>query len=95
MRTAAAHSSWGEKTKGHTALQEKFNKVIDVKVLLWLCFFVDTLFTAKQFSLKSQKADADIILTVDNTESTKNSYEKLFRKSESNADKIKCFHCQH
>ena len=59
-----------------------------MKVLLWLCFFVDTRSTAKQFSLKSQKADADIISTVDNMESTKNSYEKLLRKFESNADKV-------
>ena len=50
--------------------------------------FVDTLSTAKQFSLKTQKADANIISTVDNMESTKNSYEELLRKFESNADKV-------
>ena len=50
--------------------------------------FVNTLSTAKQFSLKTQKADANIISTVDNMESTKNSYEELLRKFESNADKV-------
>ena len=86
--TSATHSSWGEKTKGHAVVQGKFNTVIDVKVLLWSCFFVDTLSTAKQFSLKTQKANANIISTVDNKESTKNSYEELLRKFESNADKV-------
>ena len=33
-------------------------------------------------------ADIDIISIVDNVESTKNSYEKLLRKFESNADKV-------
>ena len=59
-----------------------------MKVLLLSCFFVDTLSTAKQFSLKTQKAYANIISTVDNMESTKNGYEELLRKFECNPDKV-------
>ena len=93
LQTSAAHSSWGGKTKGHAVLQGKFNKVIDVKVLLWSCFFVDTPSTAKQFSLKTQKVDADIISTVDNMESTKTAMRSFSENL--NPKQIKCFHCQH
>ena len=61
-------------------------KLIDAKVLLRSCFLIDALPTAKQFSLTTQKADIDIISITDNVESTKNSYEKLLRKFESDAD---------
>ena len=77
-----------KKTTDRATLQGKFDKLIDAKVLLRSCFFVDTLSSAKQFSLTTQMADIDIISIVDNVESTKNSYEKLLRKFESNADKV-------
>ena len=62
--------------------------MIDVKVLLRNIFFVDILTAAKQFSLTTQKADTSIISIVDKVESTKSSYEKFFRKFESDGDKI-------
>ena len=49
-------------------------------------FFVDALFAAKQFSLTTQKVDIDIISITDNVKSTKNSYENLLRKFESDVD---------
>ena len=68
-----------KKTKDHTIFQGKFNKLIDAKVLLRSCFYVDALSPAKKISLATQKADIDIISIVDNVESTKNSYKKLQR----------------
>ena len=77
-----------KKTKDRAILQGKFDKLIDAKALLRSCFFVDALSTSKQFSLTTQKANTDIISIVDNVESTKNNYEKLLRKFESDADKV-------
>ena len=75
-----------KKTKDHAILQGKFNKSMNAKLLLWSCFFIDALFAAKQLSSTTQKADIDIISITDNVESTKNSYEKLPRKFESDED---------
>ena len=77
-----------KKTKDHTIHQGKFNKLIDVKVLLSSCFYVDALSPAKKINLATQKADIDIISMVDNVESTKNSYEKLQRKFKSDVDRV-------
>ena len=71
-------------------LQGKFDKLINAKALLGLCFFVDVSIS-KQFSLTTQKADINIISVVDDVESTKNSYEKLLRKFESDLDKVLSF----
>ena len=76
-----------KKTKDRAIFQGTFDKLIDVKVLLGSCFFVDPHSTAKQFSLTTQKADIDIISIVNNVESTKNSHEKLLRKFKSDADR--------
>ena len=77
-----------KKSKNCAILQGKFNKLIDVKAPLGSCVFVDACSTAKQFSLTTQKADTDIISIDDNVESTKNNYEKLLRKFESDADEV-------
>ena len=78
-------------SKDYTILQGKFDKLIVAKVLLRSCFFVDALSTANQFSLTTQKIDIDLISIVGNVESTKNSYEKLLRKFEFDADKVLSF----
>ena len=77
-----------KKPKHPAYFKESLIKLIDAKVLLQSCFFVDALSTAKWFNLTPQKADIDIISITENVESTKNSYEKLLRKFESNGDKV-------
>ena len=75
-------------SKYRAKLQGKFDKLVDVKVLLRSSFFVDVLSAAKQFSLATQKDGTNIISIVDNVESTKRSYEKLLRKFETDGNKI-------
>ena len=53
-----------------------------------MCFFINVLSAAKQFSLVTQKSDIDIISIVDSIESAKWNYEKLLRKFEADAENI-------
>ena len=60
--------------KDRAMLKGKFQKLIDAKVLLQSCLFVDVLSAAKQFILVTPKSDIDIIsivAIVDSIESTK------------------------
>ena len=72
-------------------LKGKFEKLIDVQVLLRLCLFIDVLSAAKKFSLVTQNSDIDIIFIVDSIESAKQNYEignlKQMQKT--------CLLCQH
>ena len=68
-------------SKDRATLQGKFNKMIEAKVPLRCAFFVDILSSAKVFSLTTQKLDINIIEIVDSVETTKRSYEKLFKKT--------------
>ena len=74
--------------KVRVTLKRKFEKLIDAKVLLRSCWFVDVLSAAKQFSLVTQKSDIDIVSIVDSVESTKRNYEKLLRKFETDAENL-------
>ena len=74
--------------KDSTMLKGILKKLIDAKVLLRSCLFIDVLFAAKQFNLVTQKSDIDIISIVDSVESTKQNYEKLLRKFEADAENI-------
>ena len=77
--------------KDHTMLKGKFEKLIDVQVLLRLCLFIGVLSAAKKFSLVTQNSDIDIIFIVDSIESAKRNYEignlKQMQKT--------CLLCQH
>ena len=69
-------------------MKRKFEKLINAKVLLQSCLFVDVLSAEKQFSLVTQKSDIDIISIVDSVESTKLNYETFLGKSEADAENI-------
>ena len=70
-------------------LQGKFNKLVDAKIILCSCFFVNVLTPAKIFSLQIQKSDISIIDIVDCVDTTKQNYKKLLKQFES--DKNNCF----
>ena len=69
-------------------MKRKFEKLINAKVLLRSCLFVDVLSAEKQFSLVTQKSDIDIISIVDSVESTKQNYETFLGKFEADAENI-------
>ena len=56
------------KQTGHTLLQGKFEKIVDVKVFVLAAFVLDTLAEAKKFSLLMQKRDTIIIDVVESIE---------------------------
>ena len=49
--------------KDRTTLKGKLEKLMDAKVLLRSCLFLNVLSAAKQFSLVTQRSEIDIILT--------------------------------
>ena len=67
-------------SKDRATLQDKFEKLINAKVLLCSGFFSNILSAAEAFSLTTQKFDIDIIAVDENTESTKRGHEKLLKK---------------
>ena len=75
-------------SKEEATLERKFNKLVDVKVLLRCALFTDILAEVKKFSLITQKSDINIINILDLVESTKNNYERLFRKLSKNHDLV-------
>ena len=68
-----------KKSKDRATLQGKFNKLVDAKVFLHSCFFIDVLTPAKIFSLQTQKSDVSIIDNVDCVDTTKQNYKKLLK----------------
>ena len=72
-----------KKSKDKTMLQGKFNKLVDAKILLHSCFFIDVLTPAKTFSLQTQKSDIIFINIVDYVDTTKLNYKKLLKRFES------------
>ena len=75
-------------SKEEATLERKFNKLVDVKVLLHCALFTDILAEVKKFSLITQKSDINIINILDLVESTKNNYARLFRKLSKNHDLV-------
>ena len=71
-------------SKENATLEGKFNRLVEAKVLLCCALFTDILAEAKKFSLITQKTDINIINILDLVESTKNNYERLFRKLSKN-----------
>ena len=72
-----------KKSKDRATIQGKFSKLMDTKILLRSCFFVDVLTPAKIFSLQTQKSDISIINIVDCVDTTKRNYKKLLKQFES------------
>ena len=70
-------------SKDRATLQRNFNKLVDAKILLSSCFFIDFLTPTKIFSLKTQKSDISIINNVDCVDTTKQNYKKLLKRFES------------
>ena len=68
------------------ALQGKFNKLIELKVILCAAFLLDVLTEAKIFSLYMQKSDSDLIDIVGAAQSTKRHYVKLQKKMENDPE---------
>ena len=75
-------------SKDRSTLEGKFDKLVDAKVLLRCALFTDILAEAKKFSLITQKSDINIIGVLDLVESTKNNYERLFRKLSKNRNYV-------
>ena len=80
-----------KKTKDCAIIRGKFDKLINVKVLLRSCIFVDALSTTKQFSLTTQKFNIDINSVVDNVESIKTAMRSF--QENLNTMQIKFYHC--
>ena len=74
--------------KDRATLQGKFNKLVNVKILLCSCFFIDVLAPAKIFSLQTQKSDVSIIDIVDCVDTTKWNYKKLLKPFESDQNNV-------
>ena len=75
-------------SKENATLEGKFNKLVDAKVLLRCALFIDILAEAKKFNLITQKTDINVINILDLVKSTKNNYERLFRKLSKNQDLV-------
>ena len=71
-------------SKEKATLKGKFNKLADAKLLLCCALFTDILAEAKKICLITQKSDIKIIDIFDLVESTKNNFERLFRKLSKN-----------
>ena len=69
-----------KESKDSDTLQGKFNKLVDSKILLRSCFFIDVLAPAKIFS---QKSDISIIDIVECVDTTKRNYKNLLKRFES------------
>ena len=69
-------------------LQEKFNKLIESKVILCATFLLDVLTEAKIFSLCTQKSDSNWINIVGAAQSTKRYYVKLRKKMENDPESV-------
>ena len=82
-----------KKTKDCAIIRGKFDKLINVKVLLRSCIFVDALSTTKQFSLTTQKFNIDINSVVDNVESIKTAMRSF--QENLNTMQIKFYNCPH
>ena len=72
-----------QRSKDRATLQGNFNKLVDAKILLSSCFFIDVLAPTKIFSLKTQKSDISIIDIVDCVDTTKQNCKKLLKRFES------------
>ena len=75
-------------SKENATLEGKFNRLVDAKVLLPCALFIDILAEAKKFNLITQKTDINVINILDLVKSTKNNYERLFRKLSKNQDLV-------
>ena len=74
--------------KARATLEGKYAKLVDAKFLLRCALFVDVLAEAKNFSLKTQKIDINIIDVVEAVENTKQNYKRLLKLVEKNPASI-------
>ena len=68
--------------KARATLEVKYAKIVDPKVLLRCALFIDVLAEAKNFSLKTQKIDINIIDIVEAVKNTKQNYRRLLKHVE-------------
>ena len=74
--------------KARATLEVKYAKIVDPKVLLRCALFIDVLAEAKNFSLKTQKIDINIIDIVEAVKNTKQNYRRLLKHVEKDPGSI-------
>ena len=74
--------------KKRATLQGKFNKLVDAKILLRSCFFIDVLTPAKIFILQTQKSEISIVDIVDCVDTRKRNYKELLKRFESDKNNV-------